>query len=296
MTKLKTILLAGAALSMVASQARAKGGILHFTCEPGFDSVSGTKSGNVLSSTVERLSREGHDIWIINYRMANGTVVSRNDQYDVTRDSSLPDGRHGWTGRLRSNPSLEMDGEIAKGGVNGHVYTERLWDNANDHKLIMRTVAQCTRVTDLATLTPYPASTPNLNDGGRSGETIVPMVSNGGTFAVPVTINGQLTLNFIVDSGAADVSIPADVVLTLVRTGTITDADFLGKQSYQMADGSTVPSQQFLIRSLKVGDKVLENVTGSIAPVAGSLLLGQSFLTRFNSWSIDNHRRALILS
>jgi clan AA aspartic protease (TIGR02281 family) len=122
------------------------------------------------------------------------------------------------------------------------------------------------------------------------------MVSNGGTFTVPVTINGQLTLNFTVDSGASDVSIPADVVSTLVRTGTITDADFRGKQSYRMADGSTLPSQQFLIRSLKVGDKVLENVMGSIAPVAGSLLLGQSFLARFKSWSIDNQRQALILN
>jgi predicted aspartyl protease len=51
-----------------------------------------------------------------------------------------------------------------------------------------------------------------------------------------------------------------------------------------------------VIRSLKVGDKTLENVTGSIAPVAGSLLLGQSFLSHFKSWSIDNQRRALILN
>jgi len=121
------------------------------------------------------------------------------------------------------------------------------------------------------------------------------MVPEGGTFVVPVTINGQLTLKFVVDSGAADVSIPADVFMTLVRTDTITEADFLGKQTYQLADGSTVPSQRFVIRSLKVGDKVLENVTGSIAPVAGSLLLGQSFLSRFTSWSIDNQRRALLL-
>ena len=109
------------------------------------------------------------------------------------------------------------------------------------------------------------------------------MVSNGGTFKVPVTINGQLTLKFVVDSGASDVSIPADVVVTLVRTETITDADFLDKQTYQMADGSTVPSQRFVIRTLKIGDKTLENVVGSIAPVAGSLLLGQSFLSRFKS-------------
>jgi hypothetical protein len=127
------------------------------------------------------------------------------------------------------------------------------------------------------------------------GETIVPMVGDGGTFRVPVTINGQLTLNFVIDSGAADVSVPADVVMTLLRTGTITDTDFLGKQTYVLGDGSKVPSEQFVIRSLRVGDKTLENVRGSIAPVAGGLLLGQSFLSRFNTWSIDNQRQALIL-
>jgi predicted aspartyl protease len=128
------------------------------------------------------------------------------------------------------------------------------------------------------------------------GESAVPMISDGGTFKVPVTINRQLTLNFVVDSGAADVSIPADVFMTLVRTGTITDADFLDKQTYQLADGSTIPSQRFVIRTLKIGDQTLENVVGGIAPVAGSLLLGQSFLSRFKSWSIDNQRRALILN
>jgi predicted aspartyl protease len=45
-----------------------------------------------------------------------------------------------------------------------------------------------------------------------------------------------------------------------------------------------------------VGGKVLENVTGSVAPVRGGLLLGQSFLSRFKSWSIDNRRQILILN
>jgi len=84
--------------------------------------------------------------------------------------------------------------------------------------------------------------------------------------------------------------------MTLLRTETITEADFLGKQTYRLADGSTLPSQQFTIRSLRVGDRVLENVVGGIAPVSGSLLLGQSFLSRFKSWSIDNERHALVLN
>jgi hypothetical protein len=103
-----------------------------------------------------------------------------------------------------------------------------------------------------------PVTAPSKAPIGTMGN--IPMVSDGGTFKVPVTINGLLTLGFVVDSGAADVSIPADVVLTLSRAGTIGKADFLGSLTYRLADGSTIPSQRFIIRSLKVGDKVLENV------------------------------------
>jgi uncharacterized protein len=131
---------------------------------------------------------------------------------------------------------------------------------------------------------------------GNSGSTSVAVENEGGTFLVPVLINDQLTLKFVIDSGASDVSIPADVVLTLMRTGTLTKDEFLGSQTYRLADGSTAPSQTFLIRSLKVGDRVLENVKGTIAPVEGSLLLGQSFLSRFRSWSFDNRRGVLILN
>ena len=125
---------------------------------------------------------------------------------------------------------------------------------------------------------------------------IVPLEVRGGTYLVRVTINSQITLKFVIDSGASDVSMPADVVLTLIRTETINKSDFIGKQNYQMADGSTAPSQRFIIRSLRVGDLILENVTGGIAPVEGQLLLGQSFLSRFKSWAIDNQRQVLILN
>ena len=54
------------------------------------------------------------------------------------------------------------------------------------------------------------------------------------------------------------------------------------------------PSQTFRIRSLKVGNKVLENVNGSVASAEGSLLLGQSFLGRLNSWSVDDTKHVLV--
>jgi predicted aspartyl protease len=92
------------------------------------------------------------------------------------------------------------------------------------------------------------------------------------------------------------VSIPADVVLTLVRTGTLQEADFIGTQTYKLADGSTAPSTTFRIRSLSASKLEIGNVKASIAPVAGDLLLGLSFLSRFKSWSIDNAKQALVLT
>ena len=123
----------------------------------------------------------------------------------------------------------------------------------------------------------------------------IPLKSLGGTFVVPVFINGAITLNFVVDSGAADVAVPADVVGTLIRAGTIEKSDITGKQKYMLADGSISPTVTFIIRSLKVGDVLIENVKGSVSPAAGSLLLGQSFLQRFKSWSMDNNKHVLVL-
>jgi predicted aspartyl protease len=114
-----------------------------------------------------------------------------------------------------------------------------------------------------------------------------------GTFVVPVEINGAITVDFTVDSGAADVSVPLDVYSTLMRNGTIKESDAIGERTYALADGSTSQSFTFAIRSLKVGD--VENVTGSLAPMQGGLLLGQSFLERFKSWSIDNTNYVLLL-
>lgn len=125
--------------------------------------------------------------------------------------------------------------------------------------------------------------------------TAVPMDVQGGVYVVPIKINDTITLKFVVDSGAADVAIPADVFFTLLRAGTISESDILGERKYSLADGSELQGINFRIRSLTVGDKTIENIRGSIAPLKGELLLGQSFLSRFKSWSIDNYRHALVL-
>lgn len=123
----------------------------------------------------------------------------------------------------------------------------------------------------------------------------VALKSEGGALLVPVVINDSVKLDFTLDSGASVVAIPADVAMTLIRTGTLTRDDYLGREKFQLADGRTVPATILRIRSLKVGDIVVHDVQASVTDAKGSLLLGQTFLARLTTWSIDNGRHVLVL-
>ena len=131
--------------------------------------------------------------------------------------------------------------------------------------------------------------------GNPHSQRRVPMKIDGGVFVVPVEINGIMTLDFAVDSGAAYVSLPADVFYALKRTGTVKDSDVEGQRTYVLADGTKSQSASFTLKSLSVGSMVVENVKANVMPAKGSLLLGQSFLERFKSWSIDNTKHELLL-
>jgi gag-polyprotein putative aspartyl protease len=123
----------------------------------------------------------------------------------------------------------------------------------------------------------------------------MPLKMWNGILVLPVEINGAITLDFAVDSGAAYVSVPAGVFAMLKRAGTIQGSDLLGQEGFGLADGSTGKWNTFTIRSLKIGNIVLKSVKGGVGPSQGPLLLGQSFLQRFKSWSIDNTNHELHL-
>jgi clan AA aspartic protease (TIGR02281 family) len=128
-----------------------------------------------------------------------------------------------------------------------------------------------------------------------SADLEVNLRQDGGTFLVPVKINGKLSIDFLLDTGASDVQIPADVLMTLYRTGTVSDTDFLGTQTYTLADGSTVPSPRFKLQTLEVGGRAVHDVVASVGSVKSTPLLGQSFLSKLGSWTLDNERHVLVL-
>ena len=106
-----------------------------------------------------------------------------------------------------------------------------------------------------------------------------PLKREGGAFIV--LINQAIVLDFVVDSGAGDVIIPQDVFSTLIRTGTIQGFSFDGHKDLQACkriSGGFADIQDLL---LTLAGTVIDDVSGSVTAVEGSLLLGQSFLHPF---------------
>jgi clan AA aspartic protease (TIGR02281 family) len=129
----------------------------------------------------------------------------------------------------------------------------------------------------------------------KYGPNEIRLIKSGGVYEIPVVLNGVLTIQFIVDSGASDVSITHDVALTLLRTGTIAESDWLPGAVYQFADGSKAKSKRFRLKSVKIGDNVIKGVSCSISrSVDAPMLLGQSVLERLGEYTVDYKKGALI--
>jgi aspartyl protease family protein len=124
----------------------------------------------------------------------------------------------------------------------------------------------------------------------------IPLKKLGGVYTLPIKLNGVLDIDFIYDSGATDVSISPDIALTLLKTGTIKESDWLPSQFYQFADGSIAKSKRFKLKSLVIGNKTIYNVSCSISnSIDAPMLLGQSALSKFGKLIFDNQKNLLII-
>jgi clan AA aspartic protease (TIGR02281 family) len=134
-------------------------------------------------------------------------------------------------------------------------------------------------------------------DAKRKRQDVIQMVkTSGGTYDIPVELNGVLKISFIFDSGASDVSISPDIALTLIKTGTVKESDFIGTQRYTFANGASATSHVFLLKEIKIGDHVIKKVRASISnSIDAPMLLGQSVLQRIGKFTIDNTTHTLTI-
>ncbi len=117
-----------------------------------------------------------------------------------------------------------------------------------------------------------------------------------GVYHVPLRINDVLTRDFVLDTGAAEVVISEDVLSALVKHGSLHERNYLPHQTFILANGARVTYPRVIIDSITLGNVTVRNVPAVIVRKKGALLLGQSFLSKLGSWSLDNRRQVLTVN
>lgn len=108
----------------------------------------------------------------------------------------------------------------------------------------------------------------------------IKMTSIGGVYQIPCYVNG-VKMNFIVDTGAANVTISLTEALFLYKNGYLEDADILGKSNSVVADGSIVENMEINLHSIEVGGIMMTDVKAVVVKsIDAHLLLGQSAIQK----------------
>jgi len=125
--------------------------------------------------------------------------------------------------------------------------------------------------------------------------TTAPFHRRGGVFVLPALLNGSTESYFVVDSGASHVQIPQEIADELARKGSLGPSDALGDRAFVLADGRKLVQRTIRLRSVRIGNRTMDNVLAVVGAPHSQALLGQSLLRRLNWWKIDNVRNAIEL-
>ena len=139
---------------------------------------------------------------------------------------------------------------------------------------------------------PPPLGPPSIAVAGNE----IALEANGHSYLVSGRVNGVVTAQFILDSGAGYVALPQDVIDDLMKAGALAQSDWLGRDTYVAADGKRHHGKGLMLRQLDVGGHTVANVRASVIPAHSRPLLGLSFLAKFKSWTLDNQRHVLVVS
>lgn len=123
---------------------------------------------------------------------------------------------------------------------------------------------------------------------------VLEMESQNGVKYVWMEING-IRLRFIFDTGASSICISPAEANVLYRQGTLSKEDILDKEYFQDATGKISEGTKVNLRTVKIGNKILENIEATVIDnINAPLLLGQSVLENFGKIEIDNENGQII--
>ena len=153
---------------------------------------------------------------------------------------------------------------------------------------VVASIVNPTAFASAAPAAPSPAVPPVMQPAVSE----VGLLTNGGVKHVRGVAGSETAILFVLDSGASSVQIPRATAGQLALEGALIPT---GRQAtFIDANGGKTLEPIYILRSLTVGERTVTNVICNVTE-AGEPLLGQSFLSKLNSWSIDNARQMLVL-
>lgn len=129
---------------------------------------------------------------------------------------------------------------------------------------------------------------------GLPVQEVILLEKYGGVYHVPVEINGVVRLLFILDTGAAEMSVPADLVLLLRQMGQLGKNNYISPKTFILADGTRIRQERILLRQVKLGNRVLRQVSATVGEDNSPLLLGQNLLEKMGAYTLDPKGQKLV--
>jgi aspartyl protease family protein len=124
----------------------------------------------------------------------------------------------------------------------------------------------------------------------NSEKTIVKMQKVDGVYQIPIDVDG-IRMAFIFDTGASSISISNVEAMFLAKQGLLTKDDIKGPQSFIDANGNISDGTIIVLKTIKIGNRVLNNIEASVVNnLNAPLLFGQSAMGKFGKISIDNNK------
>lgn len=118
----------------------------------------------------------------------------------------------------------------------------------------------------------------------------ITMEKKGDVYYIPGEING-VPLKFIFDTGASNVYLSLTEALFMLKNGYLKDSDFGNTTYSQIANGDIVENTEVMLKEIKVGPIVLNNVKAMVSnTISAPLLLGQSAIQKLGPIQLDGNK------
>ncbi len=127
------------------------------------------------------------------------------------------------------------------------------------------------------------------------GQTTIRMKKESGVYVIPCSVNG-LTLKFIFDTGASDVSISLTEALFMLKNGYLKSEDILGNVTFSDATGNISEGTKIILRKIEFNGLKITNVEASVVnELSAPILLGQTAIAKLGKFQFDPNNGTLTI-